>query len=71
LDFGQALLSRISASLCKRQPPNPATAPGQFPYYVGVCSVLEEMGVLKRPHQLAGASAGSLIAAAYNTGLDM
>ncbi|GBF88990.1 patatin-like phospholipase domain-containing protein [Raphidocelis subcapitata] len=42
-----------------------------FPYYVGVVSALEEMGVLRRPHQLAGASAGSLVAAAYNSGLDM
>ncbi|KAI8468886.1 MAG: acyl transferase/acyl hydrolase/lysophospholipase [Monoraphidium minutum] len=42
-----------------------------FPYYVGVVSSLQEMGVLGRPHQLAGASAGSLIAAAFNAGLDM
>lgn len=42
-----------------------------FPYYVGVVSALEEMGVLKRPHQVAGASAGSLIAASFNSGLDM
>jgi len=42
-----------------------------FPYYVGVVSALEEMGVLRRPHQLAGASAGSLVAAAFNSGLDM
>jgi hypothetical protein len=42
-----------------------------FPYYVGVVSALEEMGVLKRQGQLAGASAGSLVAAAFNSGLDM
>lgn len=40
-----------------------------FPYYVGVVAALEDAGVLRRPHQLAGASAGSLVAAAYNAGL--
>lgn len=38
---------------------------------VGVIMALCETGVLKSPAQLAGASAGSLIAASYNSGLSM
>ncbi|KAF8064606.1 HEBP2 [Scenedesmus sp. PABB004] len=42
-----------------------------FPYYVGLVSRLVDAGVLSRPSQLAGSSAGSLIAASFNAGLDM
>eukprot|EP00775_Hariotina_reticulata_P004212 gene4212-4461_t len=42
-----------------------------FPYYVGLVSSLVQCGVLSRPAQLAGSSAGSLIAASFNAGLDM
>eukprot|EP00879_Flechtneria_rotunda_P000290 GHRR01000380.1.p1 GENE.GHRR01000380.1~~GHRR01000380.1.p1 ORF type:complete len:616 (+),score=201.49 GHRR01000380.1:254-2101(+) len=42
-----------------------------FPYYVGLVSSLVQQGVLERPAQLAGSSAGSLIAASFNAGLDM
>jgi hypothetical protein len=43
-----------------------------FPYYVGVISALREANVLTgAPAQMAGASAGSLIAASYNAGLPM
>ena len=57
--------SQLCLRTCERvHPVSPATTQG-------VVSALEEMGVLRRPHPLAGASAGSLVAAAYNTGLDM
>uniref|UniRef100_A0A383W6G1 Patatin n=1 Tax=Tetradesmus obliquus TaxID=3088 RepID=A0A383W6G1_TETOB len=42
-----------------------------FPYYVGLVSSLVQKGVMTRPTQLAGSSAGSLIAASFNAGLDM
>eukprot|EP00882_Tetradesmus_deserticola_P013544 GHRQ01014380.1.p1 GENE.GHRQ01014380.1~~GHRQ01014380.1.p1 ORF type:complete len:384 (+),score=86.76 GHRQ01014380.1:169-1152(+) len=42
-----------------------------FPYYVGLVSSLVQRGVMTRPAQLAGSSAGSLIAASFNAGLDM
>ncbi|KAF6257104.1 acyl transferase/acyl hydrolase/lysophospholipase [Scenedesmus sp. NREL 46B-D3] len=42
-----------------------------FPYYVGLVSSLVQRGVMTRPSQLAGSSAGSLIAASFNAGLDM
>jgi hypothetical protein len=38
---------------------------------VGLVSSLVQCGVLRRPAQLAGSSAGSLIAASFNAGLDM
>jgi len=42
-----------------------------FPFYVGVCRGLEEAGYLSANTKLAGASAGSLIAACVNCGLPM
>jgi hypothetical protein len=43
-----------------------------FPYYVGVVSALEQMGLAHRDTtKLAGASAGSLIAAAFNAGVSI
>eukprot|EP01023_Acetabularia_acetabulum_P022570 TRINITY_DN2218_c3_g1_i1.p2 TRINITY_DN2218_c3_g1~~TRINITY_DN2218_c3_g1_i1.p2 ORF type:complete len:339 (+),score=52.65 TRINITY_DN2218_c3_g1_i1:94-1110(+) len=42
-----------------------------FPYFVGVCEELEHLGVMRRGTNLAGCSAGSLIAACFNAGLDM
>jgi hypothetical protein len=42
-----------------------------FPFYVGVCKGLETSGYLSANTKLAGASAGSLIAACVNSGLSM
>ena len=42
-----------------------------FPFYVGVCRGLEKAGYLSPNTKLAGASAGSLIAACVNSGLPM
>ena len=42
-----------------------------FPFYVGVCRGLEQAGYLSARTKLAGASAGSLIAACVNSGLSM
>jgi hypothetical protein len=40
-----------------------------FPYYLGVAEQLERMNILQPHTQLAGASAGSLIAACVKSGL--
>ena len=42
-----------------------------FPFYIGVCRGLEQAGYLSPETKLAGASAGSLIAACVNSGLSM
>eukprot|EP00889_Picochlorum_renovo_P001157 jgi/Picre1/28187/NNA_003593.t1 len=42
-----------------------------FPFYIGVCRGLEASGYMSERTKLAGASAGSLIAACVNSGLSM
>ena len=42
-----------------------------FPFYIGVCQGLQESGYLSARTRLAGASAGSLIAACVNSGLPL
>lgn len=41
-----------------------------FPYFLGVISELEELGIVTESTHLAGASAGSLIVACHRSGLD-
>lgn len=40
-----------------------------FPYYIGVVEALEELGIITENTKLGGASAGSLIAACYHSGI--
>jgi hypothetical protein len=40
-----------------------------FPYFAGVCSSLVQLGIIKNGSHLAGASAGSLMAANVNSGM--
>ena len=42
-----------------------------FPFYIGVCNGLMKAGYMSERTRLAGASAGSLIAACVNSGLSM
>lgn len=40
-----------------------------FPYYIGVVEALEELGIITEDTKIGGASAGSLIAATYHSGI--
>lgn len=40
-----------------------------FPYYIGVVEALEELGIMTEDTKIGGASAGSLIAACYHSGI--
>lgn len=40
-----------------------------LPYYIGVVQGLHELNIITPRTQIAGASAGSLIAAGYNAGM--
>ena len=43
----------------------------QFPYYIGSCGALQDAGVLREETRVAGASAGSLIAACVKAGMPL
>lgn len=55
---------------CPNPPPPPRRVGGLlFPYEIGVVAQLQELGVMTPSTQVAGASAGSLIAAVFKSGL--
>ncbi len=60
--------SRVTADLTE-----PCCLPHSllFPHYIGVCMELQDMHLLDERTPLAGASAGSLIAACFRSGLSL